>query len=115
MKMKTSLLVGAFSFGLLFAGCTGSQTPGPAGPQGQPGVAAPAPDPGQDADRRRAEDQKRADDQRHADDQNRADNQKRADDQRHADDKAREAGEAKCPAGEHIYTNPDGKKSCVRD
>jgi len=103
MKMKTSLVVGAFSLALFLAGCTGTQTPGPAGPQGQPGATGATGDPGQDADRRRAEDEKRAEEQR------------RAEDQRITDARARDSHDTGCPNREHVFTNPDGRKSCVPD
>jgi len=108
MKIKTSLLIAAFSLAFSIAGCTAAPTPGPAGPQGQTGATGATGDPRQDADRRRAEDQKIADDQRRLDDQRHADEQKRV-------DVAREVSGSACPSGEHIYTNRDGQKSCVRD
>jgi hypothetical protein len=134
MKLKTSVVAGAFSLVLFIAGCGASQAPGPPGPQGQPGATGQTGDPGRDSDQRRAEDQKRADDQRRADEQRgadkqrgadeqkqadeqrRADDQKRTDNQRRADDKTREGHDIACPAGEHRYTNPNtGVVSCVRD
>jgi hypothetical protein len=114
MRMKTLVVVGAISLGLLIAGCqAASQTPGPPGPQGATGATG---DPGRDSDQRRAEEQKRADDQRLADQQKGADEQKRADDQKRADERAREGRDTTCGAGEHRYTNPNtGVVSCVRD
>ena len=128
MRLKTSLIVGAFSLVLSIAGCTTSQTPGPAGPQGAAGATGATGDTGRDSDERRAEEQRRADAQRGADaqrtvdaqkaadDQRRADEQRGADDQKRADNKARDGRDASCPAGEHRFTNADtGKTSCVRD
>jgi hypothetical protein len=122
MKMKTSLIVGAFSLALFIAGCTTAPAAvpeaGPAGPQGATGAAG---DPGQDADRHRTEEEKRADDQRRADevkrsdDQKRTDDLKRGDDQRRADEKFKERQDAGCAAGEHVFTNSDGRKTCVKD
>lgn len=113
MKMKTSLIVGAFSLALFIAGCTTAPAAppaaGPAGPQGQAGATGATGDPGQDADRHRTEEEKRADEQR------RADEVKRGDDQRRADEKAKERQDAGCSAGEHVYTNADGRKVCVKD
>jgi len=110
MKMKTSLIVGAFSLALFIAGCTTAPaaTPvaGPAGPQGATGATG---DPGQDADRHRTEEEKRLDDQKRADELN------RGDDQRRADEKTKERQDAGCSAGEHVFTNADGRKVCVKD
>ena len=104
MKLKTSLVVGAFLLVLSIAGCTASQTPGPPGPQGQPGATGQTGDSSRDADQRRAEDQRRADEQRGADEQKRA------------DDKTRGGHDEACPPGEHSHTDPGtGKTSCVRD
>jgi hypothetical protein len=89
MKMKTSLLVGAFSLALFMAGCTAA--PGPAGPQGQPGATGATGDAGRDADARRAEDQ------------------------RIRDAQARDSHDTGCPNGQHVATDPDGRKSCARD
>jgi len=75
MKLKTSLVAGAFSLVLFIAGCTASQTPGPPGPQGQPGATGQTGDSSRDADQRRAEDQRRADEQRRGDEQRGADEQ----------------------------------------
>lgn len=98
MKMKTSLLVGAFSVALFMAGCSAAPAvQGPAGPQGAPG------DPGQDADRRRTEDEKRTEEQR------------RAEDQRITDARARDSHDSGCPHGEHVAKAADGRQSCVRD
>src|SRR5579864_8254601 len=86
MKLKTSLVVGAFSLVLFMCGCTASQTPGPSGPQGQPGATGQTGDSGRD------------------------------DEQRRTDDRPRGGHDAPCPAGEHRYTNPNsGVVSCVRD
>jgi hypothetical protein len=119
MKIKTSVVVGVFSLALFIAGCTAAPAAptvqGPAGPQGEPGATGQTGDPGQDADRHRADEQKRLDDEKRADEQKRADGQKRGDDQRHADEKVKERQDAGCAAGEHVYTNAEGKKSCVRD
>ena len=132
MKLKTFLVMGAFSLVLFIGGCqAASQTPGPPGPQGATGATG---DPGRDSDQRRAEDQKRADEQRHADEQRgadrqrgadeqkqsdeqrRVDDQKRADNQRREAERTREGHDIACPAGEHRYTNPNsGVVSCVRD
>ena len=113
MKMKTSLLVGAFSLALFIAGCTTAPAAppaaGPAGPQGQAGATGATGDPGQDADRHRTEEEKRADEQR------RVDELKRGDDQRRADEKAKERQDAGCSAGEHVFTKADGRKVCVKD
>src|SRR5580704_18610918 len=67
MKMKTSLLVGAFSLALFMGGCQAAPAPvaGPAGPQGATGATG---DPGQDATRR-TEDERRAEEARRAEDQ----------------------------------------------
>lgn len=125
MKMKTSLLVGAFSLALFMAGCTTAPAApavaGPAGPQGDTGAPGATGDPGKDADRHRTEEEKRLDDQKRADelkrgdDQRRADEVKRGDDQRRADEKAKERQDAGCSAGEHVFTNADGRKVCVKD
>jgi hypothetical protein len=101
MKMKTSLLVGAFSLALFMAGCTAAPAAapvaGPAGPQGATGATG---DPGQDATRR-------------TEDERRAEEAKRAEDQRITD--ARDSHDTGCPGGEHVFTAQDGRKSCVRD
>jgi hypothetical protein len=115
MKIKTSLVIGVFSAALFMAGCTAAPAQGPPGPQGQPGATGQTGDPGQDADRRRADDQKRLDEEKRAGDQKQADDQRRGDDQRRADDKVKERQDAGCAAGEHVFTNADGRKSCVKD
>jgi cell division protein FtsN len=134
VKPKTSLVVGAFSLVLFIAGCTASQTPGPAGPQGAAGATGATGDAGRDSDERRAEEQRRADaqrgadaqrvadaqkaadEQRRLDEQRGADQQRRVDEQKQADKKAREDRNASCPSGQHLYTSADtGKTSCVRD
>jgi ribosomal protein L12E/L44/L45/RPP1/RPP2 len=103
MKMKTSLLVGAFSLALFMAGCTAAPAAapvaGPAGPQGATGATG---DPGQDATRRTEEER-------------RAEEARRAEDQRITDARARDSHDTGCPGGEHVSTAPDGRKSCVRD
>jgi|HubBroStandDraft_3_1064219.scaffolds.fasta_scaffold88002_2 hypothetical protein len=103
MKMKTSLLVGAFSLALFVAGCTAAPAAapvaGPAGPQGATGATG---DPGQDASRR-------------TDEERRAEEARRAEDQRITDARARDSHDTGCPGGEHVFTAPDGRKSCVRD
>jgi hypothetical protein len=113
MKMKTSLLVGAFSLALFIAGCTTAPAApavaGPAGPQGEAGAPGATGDPGKDADRHRTEEEKRLDDQK------RADEVKRGDDQRRADEKTKKRQDAGCSAGEHVFTNADGRKVCVKD
>ena len=113
MKMKTSLLVSAFSLALFIAGCTtapaAAPVAGPAGPQGDTGAPGATGDPGKDADRHRTEEEKRLDDQK------RADELKRGDDQRRADEKVKERQDAGCSAGEHVFTNADGRKVCVKD
>src|SRR5580700_2543286 len=97
MKMKTSLLVSAFSLALFMAGCTAAPAAapvaGPAGPQGATGATG---DPGQDATRRTEE-------------------ARRAEDQRITDARARDSHDTGCPGGEHVFTAPDGRKSCARD
>jgi hypothetical protein len=40
---------------------------------------------------------------------------KRGDDQRRADEKVKERQDAGCAAGEHVFTNSDGRKACVKD
>lgn len=104
MKMKTSLLIGAFSLALFMAGCTAAPAAapvaGPAGPQGATGATG---DPGQDADRRRTDEDKRAEEAR------------RAEDQRITEARARDSHDTGCPGGEHVFTAQDGRKSCVRD
>jgi hypothetical protein len=101
MKMKTSLLVGAFSLALFMAGCQAAPAPvaGPAGPQGATGATG---DPGQDATRR-TEDERRAEEAR------------RAEDQRIRDAQVRDSHDTGCPGGQHVITAQDGRKSCVRD
>jgi hypothetical protein len=107
MKMKTSLLVGAFSLALFMAGCTAAPAAapvaGPAGPQGDTGATGATGDAGRDADRRRTDEEKRAEEAR------------RAEDQRITDARARDSHDTGCPGGEHVFTAPDGRKSCVRD
>lgn len=107
MKMKASLLVGAFSLALFMAGCTAAPAAapvaGPAGPQGDTGATGATGNPGQDADRRRADDDKRAEEAR------------RAEDQRITDARTRDSRDTGCPSGEHVVTAPDGRKSCGRD
>jgi hypothetical protein len=101
MKMKTSLLIGAFALTVFMAGCTAAPAvQGPAGPQGATGATG---DPGKDADRRRTEDEKRAEEQR------------RAEDQRITEARARDSHETGCPNGEHVAKAADGRQSCVRD
>lgn len=102
MKMKTTLLVGAFSLALSMGGCTAAPA-GPAGPQGDTGATGATGSPGQDADRRRADDAKRAEEA------------KRAEDQRITDAQARDSHATGCPDHEHVSTAPDGRKSCVPD
>ena len=103
MKMKTSLLVGAFSLALFMAGCqaapAAAPVAGPAGPQGATGATG---DPGQDASRR-------------TDEEKRAEEARRAEDQRITDARARDSHDTGCPRGEHVFTAPDGRKSCVQD
>jgi len=116
MKMKTSLLVGAFSLALFITGCqaTPAAAPvagpaGPAGPQGDPGATGTAGSPGRDADRRREDDQKRAQDDK------RNEERKQAEHERITDARARDSRDTGCPTGEHVYTNAEGKMSCVKD
>jgi hypothetical protein len=103
MKMKTSLLVGAFALALFMAGCqaapAAAPVAGPAGPQGATGATG---DPGQDATRR-TEDERRAEEAR------------RAEDQRIRDAQVRDSHDTGCPGGQHVFTAQDGRKSCVRD
>jgi hypothetical protein len=95
MKIKTSLLVGAFALTVFMAGCTAAPAvQGPAGPQGAPG---------QDADQRRTDDERRAEEAR------------RAEDQRITDARARDSHDTGCPNGEHVAKAADGRQSCVRD
>jgi hypothetical protein len=108
MKMKTSLLVGAFSLALFMAGCQAAPAAGPAagpagpaGPQGDAGATGATGDAGRDA--HRTEDEKRAEEQR------------RAEDQRITEARARDSHDSGCPDHEHVFTAPDGRKSCVRD
>jgi hypothetical protein len=104
--MKTSLLVGAFSLALFIAGCqaapAAAPVAGPAGPQGSTGATGATGDPGQDATRRTEEER-------------RAEEARRAEDQRITDARARDSHDTGCPGGEHVFTAPDGRKSCVRD
>src|SRR5271170_2324798 len=100
MKMKISLLVGAFSLALFMAGCTAAPAAAPvAGPPGPQGATG---DPGQDASRR-------------TDEERRAEEARRAEDQRITDARARDSHDTGCPGGEHVFTAQDGRKSCVRD
>jgi hypothetical protein len=88
--MKKSLFAGTLSLLLLIGGCSATPAAGPAGPQGPPGDQGAA---GQDRDRERDKDRDR--------------------------DRDREAGRPgeapSCPAGQHPYTDHDGRVSCVRD
>jgi hypothetical protein len=108
MKMKTSLLVGAFSLALFMSGCQAAPAAapvagpaGPAGPQGDSGATGATGDPGRDAHR--------------TDEERRAEEARRAEDQRITDARARDSHDTGCPGGEHVFTAPDGRKSCVRD
>ena len=113
MKMKTSLLMGAFSLALFIGGCTATPAAapvaGPAGPQGATGATGQTGDPGRDADRRREGDQKRAEDDK------RTEERKQAEHQRITDARARDSHDTGCPMGEHVYTNAEGRMSCVKD
>jgi hypothetical protein len=113
MKMKTSLLMGAFSLALFIGGCTATPAAapvaGPAGPQGATGATGQTGDPGRDADRRREDDQKRAEDDKRTEDR------KQAEHQRISDARARDSHDTGCPSGEHVYTNAEGRMSCVKD
>jgi len=114
MKMKTLSLIGAFSLAFAIAGCTAAApTPGPAGPTGATGATGdPAP---QDPDLRRAQDQKIADDQRRADNERHHDADAQKAEEQKRIDVARDARGAVCPDGEHIYTDREGQRSCVRN
>lgn len=116
MKIKTSLLVGAFSLALFITGCQAAPAAapvagpaGPAGPQGDAGATGATGSPGQDADRRREEDRKRAEDDK------RTEERKQAEHQRIVDARARDSHDTGCPVGEHVYTNAEGRMSCVKD
>jgi hypothetical protein len=86
--MQKSLVTSALLAALLIAGCsaTPAAAPGPAGPQGQPGEQGTA---GRDSDRDR--DRDRDKDQDH------------------------QSNAAPCPAGEHLFTDKDGRAICARD
>jgi hypothetical protein len=108
IKMKASLLVGAFSLALVIAGCQAAPAAapaagpaGPAGPQGDAGATGATGDAGRDAHR--------------TDEERRADEARRVEDQRITDARARDSHATGCPDREHVYTAPDGRKSCVRD
>jgi hypothetical protein len=103
MKMKLSLLVGAFSLALFMAGCQAAPAAPAAGPAGPAGPQGATGDPGKDADQRRTEDERRAEEAR------------RAEDQRITDARARDSHDTGCPDGQHVARAADGRQSCVRD
>jgi hypothetical protein len=90
--MKKSLFTGTLSLLLLIGGCSTTPAAGPAGPQGPPGDQGAA---GQDANRDRDRDRDR--------------------DKEHDRDAARPGEPPSCPAGQHPYTDHDGRTTCVRD
>ena len=90
--MQKSLVTGALLAALLITGCsaTPAAAPGPAGPQGQPGEQGMA---GRDSDRDRDKDRDHSADR----------------------DRDHQPNAAPCPAGEHLFTDKDGRAVCARD
>jgi hypothetical protein len=86
--MQKSLVTSGLLAALLIAGCsaTPAAAPGPAGPQGQPGEQGTA---GRDSDRDRDRDRDK--------------------------DRDHQPNAAPCPAGEHLFTDKDGRAICARD
>jgi hypothetical protein len=134
IKMKISVVMGAFLLGLLIAGCNTTPAPGPAGPQGQTGQTGQSGQPGDqgqsgqqgatgeaggtgqtgDEGRRgKTGDQGRPG---QTGDQGRPGQTGDQGRPGQTGDQGRQGNDAPCPAGEHHYTNPNtGRVSCVRD
>jgi len=94
--MKRSFIVGAFLLALMTSGCSTPQAAEPA-PQAQP--AQPDDAARRDADRNR--DAQRDKDRDRERDQNR--------------DADHDRQTASCPDGQHLFTDRDGKSSCVNN